>query len=217
MKDILIVGAGGLAREVAWLIKEINSVQTTWNLLGYVESDLSKIGKPVGSHSIVMDDEQLLASEQSVNVVIAIGNPKIILNVRKRLIQNPRLSFPNLIHPSLCWDRERIQMGIGNIFCAGNIFTTDIFLGDFNIFNLSSTYGHDAKIGMCNVINPGVNLSGNVILGDGCLIGTGAKILENLTIENYVIVGAGAVVTKNVTQGMTVVGVPARPLGLSGN
>lgn len=212
MNDIVIMGAGGFAREVGWLIKEINAINPIWNLLGYVEEDSSWVGRLVGSHTVIMDDQELLALEQPLNVVIAIGNPKIILNLRKKLIQNHYLSFPNLIHPSHCWDRERITLGVGNIFCAGNIFTTDISIGDFNVFNLASTYGHDAKIGIGNVINPGVNLSGNVVVGDGCFIGTGACILEKLTIGNYATVGAGAVVTRNVSEGVTVVGIPARPL-----
>jgi UDP-3-O-[3-hydroxymyristoyl] glucosamine N-acyltransferase len=78
--------------------------------------------------------------------------------------------------------------------------------------NLASTVGHDAEIGDCNVINPGVNLSGRVKVGNGCLIGTGACILENRSIRDKVIVGGDAVVTKDISAGLTVEGIPAKPL-----
>lgn len=37
MKNIVILGAGGFAREVAWLIEEINNKNAEWNLLGFIE------------------------------------------------------------------------------------------------------------------------------------------------------------------------------------
>lgn len=36
MRDIAIYGAGGFGRETACLIKEINSVKPTWNLIGFL-------------------------------------------------------------------------------------------------------------------------------------------------------------------------------------
>ena len=35
MRGIIIVGAGGFAREVAWLIEEINLKNQEWNLIGF--------------------------------------------------------------------------------------------------------------------------------------------------------------------------------------
>jgi serine acetyltransferase len=50
-----------------------------------------------------------------------------------------------------------------------------------------------------------------VAIGTGVLIGTGAQILQYLHIGPGATVGAGAVVTRNVPEGLTVIGVPARP------
>ena len=36
MKDIVIIGAGGFGREVAWLIEDINKIEPQWNILGFV-------------------------------------------------------------------------------------------------------------------------------------------------------------------------------------
>jgi acetyltransferase-like isoleucine patch superfamily enzyme len=59
---------------------------------------------------------------------------------------------------------------------------------------------------------PSANLSGNVTVEDGAFIGSGATILQGLTIGKGATVGAGAVVTRDVAPGLTVVGVPARPM-----
>ena len=44
MKKLLVVGAGGLGREVAQYIKDINNINPTYELLGFVDSDANKKG-----------------------------------------------------------------------------------------------------------------------------------------------------------------------------
>ena len=211
-RDIAIIGAGGFAREVAWLINDINQAAYVWNLLGYIESNSELVGQACGTSSIIGDDDFLMSYNRELAVVIGIGDPKVIERIHQRIKHQPNLRFPNLIHPSVIWDRAHVQLGCGNIICAGNILTTDIRIGSFNILNLASTYGHDVVIGDYCVINPGVNLSGRVRVGDACLLGTGAVVLERLVIGDHVTVGGGAVVTKNIESGLTVVGIPAKPI-----
>ena len=49
-------------------------------------------------------------------------------------------------------------------------------------------------------------------LGAGVFIGAGAKVLGGITVGDNVKIGANAVVVADVLSGMTVVGVPARPV-----
>jgi sugar O-acyltransferase (sialic acid O-acetyltransferase NeuD family) len=212
MKDIVIIGSGGLAKEVAFVIEEINKVNETWNILGYVDNDDSKVGSFCGKYQVIHTDSWFHEISDRIAVAIGIGTPEIRKKVVQQLIELPHLEFPNLIHPNFVGDLERISMGKGNIICAGNIFTTDITLGSHNYFNLDCTLGHDAIVGDYCVINPSVNISGGVTMGNNILIGTGAQILQYLNIEDYATVGAGAVVSKPVQEETTVVGIPAKPL-----
>ena len=210
MQDIVILGTGGFAREVAFLIEEINRVSPTWRILGLVEADERQVGTQIGKYSILCAESDL--AKRNVAATIGIGNPAIIKKIVENFKDYSNISFPNLIHPNTIGDRERISMGRGNIICAGNILTTDIQIGSFNIFNLNSTYGHDIQIGDYCVFNPGLNLSGGLKIGNSCLVGTGATILQYLSIGDGATIGGGAVVTKNVEAGVTVVGVPAKPI-----
>ena len=214
MNNIVILGAGGFAKEVAFLIDDINRAldQPEWKILGYIDADLEKKGTYNGKYPIIGDEDYLIAYDQDIYVVIGIGTPSIIRKVHEKLRRYDNMHFPNLIHPNVVMDVGRINLGEGNIICASNVFTTDITIGSCNIFNLNSTYGHDMVIGSYCVFNPGLSMSGRVTVEDDCLIGTKATVLEYLTIGMGATVGAGAVVTKHVEPGLTVVGVPAKPL-----
>ena len=43
MKDIIIMGAGDLGKDVAWLIERINEKTSEWNLLGFTEKPSRRI------------------------------------------------------------------------------------------------------------------------------------------------------------------------------
>lgn len=207
MNDIVILGSGGFAKEVAFLLEGLNKHEKQYNIIGYVDNEP---GTETGKYKIVGNDEWLLNLNREISVAIGIGNPTVIKKVISALSINKKIAFPNIIHPSVIADWDRIELGHGNIICAGNIFTTDIKIGSFNIFNLSCTLGHDSLIGSFNVVNPTANLSGGIEIGDRNLIGTGAQVLQYIRIGDEVILGAGAVASKDLVQPGVYIGIPAK-------
>lgn len=202
MKDLVIVGVGGFAKEVAWLVERINTKQSVWNFIGFIDND-------VNQPNVIGNDDYVLQSGKELYVAIAIGFSEIRERLYNKYKENPNVKFANLIDPSVILS-NRVMLGEGNIVCAGAIITVDVSIGNCNIINLDCTVGHDAIIEDCVTINPSVNVSGHTRICSGCNIGTGTQIIQGLTIGKDTIVGAGAVVNKNLPEYSKAVGVPAR-------
>lgn len=210
---LIILGTSGLAREMAQLVEQVNNYEHQWEFAGFVGQPTSEINKTLSYGPILGDDNWLIAQNFEASLVIGIGYPKLRAEVLARYLEHgDRFKYPNIIHPSVSLDYQRVELGCGNIITAGCVFTCDIKVGNFNLFNYCSTVGHDCLIGNFNVFNPGVNVSGGVCIGDHVLAGTGCQILQNMCVNNDAVIGAGAVVRNEVSAGQTVVGVPAKPL-----
>jgi sugar O-acyltransferase (sialic acid O-acetyltransferase NeuD family) len=198
--QLLIVGAGGLAREMAQLAR----------VLAIVGSD-----EPIQVDDTV--ETSMLESIAEVGftgvIVLGIGHPTRRLAAWQLWSAATRpANWPALIHPRADVG-DTTTIGEGSVVTSGVVTTTHVTVGRGVLLNLNVTVGHNAVIGDCCVVNPGATISGGVTLGEGVLVGTGANILEGLTVGSGATVGAGAVVSRDVAPGDVVVGVPARSRG----
>lgn len=211
MKDIAIFGVGGFGREVLALIKDINKMEPTWNIVGFFDDGYEK-GIMVNGYPNLGKTEDLNHWATPISLAVSIGSPVIKKKILDR-ITNPLVEYPTLIHPSV-WigDKEFVEVGKGCILCAGVMITTNVQIKDFVILNLQCTVGHDTVIKDYAAAMPSVNISGEVTIGEGVFVGTGAKISNRIEIGEYTIIGAGAVVAKALPARCTAVGVPAGPI-----
>ncbi len=213
-REVAIYGAGGFAREVAWLIQSCNEDRPTYEVVCFIDDNQA-------AHSTLLNGIPVLGLTAAherfphASVVGGIGTPRS----RQRTMDKAAavgFSFVTIIHPRV--ERSQwIEIGSGAVICAGSILTTNIVLKDHVQINLDCTIGHDVIMDDYATLAPGVHVSGNVHLGKRVYLGTGAVIINGtadapLVIGDDAIVGAGACVTKSVPVGLTVVGIPAKPL-----
>ena len=214
MKDIIICGAGGFGREVACLIKRINQVEPTWNLLGFTDPD-EKLWGTSNEYGKVLGDDSIINQWKSpVSVAISVGNPKLVRKIAES-IENTKVEFPNLIDPATqIMDKDNYQLGKGNIFTVGCIISIAVKIGDFNTFNCNVDLGHDDEIGSFNSFMPNVNISGGVKIGDGNFFGVKSTVLQYLKVGNDVTIGANSLVLRNTKDGFLYMGSPAKKIEL---
>lgn len=207
MKPLVILGAGGFARETLDVVDAINAVSPTWDMLGFiVDAQYGNVGDLVNGKPILGGFEWL-QQRSEVFVVCGVGAPDLRYRMVRQVsaIGNPSAT---LIHPSVIMTRW-ITIGNGSILTAGCILTNRIVVGDHVHLNLDCTVGHDVIMDNFVTLAPGVHISGNVHLQEGAYVGTGANVIEKKTIGSWSIIGAGSTVVKHVLANTTVVGTPA--------
>lgn len=209
MKDIVIFGASGFGKEVAFLIEDINKSRPEWRILGFLDDDPKKqntlcLGYPV------LGGTRWLEGRQGLFCAIGIGDPRVRRRIVRR-IEGYGVIFPCLIHPSVVM-HESVKMADGVIICAGNILTVEISIGRHCHLNLMNTVGHGAVIEDFCTVYPGVNISGDVTLEAGVSMGTGSEIIQGLRVGKGTIVGAGATVVNDLPPNVVAVGTPAKPI-----
>ncbi len=207
-EEIVIIGGGGLAREILTLIQATQN----WRAIGFYDDRLEKatLSKRLPVLGSICDLAKL---NKNLNAILAIGDVTAKASVLQQLAFNHSIQYPVLIHPqAILQDASSIQLGRGTILTAGCILTADIFVGEHVLINLATTIGHGTQIGNACSIMPGVNIAGEVIIGNEVLIGSGANILSGVKVGDGARIGSGAVVTKDVKPNSTVVGIPAREI-----
>ena len=214
MRRIAIIGAGGFARELRWLLSEIAADPSRryepFDVAGFLVSDRGKLG----SHdSDVLGEFDWLDDNRVDALAMGIGTPDARLRIANELKQRfPAIEWPAIVHPSVRFDAKSCKVEEGVILCAGVIATVNVVFEEFSMVDILSTIGHEARIGAGSAIYRSANISGGDEIGKGVLVGTGAQILQYLIVGDRAIVGAGSVVTKDVAPMTTVAGIPAKPL-----
>jgi len=207
MNPLVILGAGGFARETLDVVDAINAVSPKWDVFGFIVDREYGIPGTVVNDKPILGDFSWLQQHPEVYIVCGVGAPEIRQRMILQLSQSSR--FATLIHPSAVLTRW-MKIGDGTIITAGCIISNNVVIGNHVQINPSATVGHDVMINAFVSLGPGVLISGNVNIRDGAYIGTGANIIEKKTIGAWSIVGAGSTVVKNVPANTTVVGIPAQ-------
>jgi sugar O-acyltransferase (sialic acid O-acetyltransferase NeuD family) len=207
LKDLIIVGAGGFGREVAWLIEDINKENNEWNLLGFIDENIAIQGSIINGYR-VLGGLEYLNKNSNIYYVCAIGNS----NKRKKIVDKlskVHMNLSTLIHPSVIISKNS-DIGEGSILCASCIISVNVRVGRCVIINWDCTIGHDAVLENFVTLYPSVNISGNCNIDKCVEIGTGAQIIQGKNIGENSIIGAGSVVVRDIDKNKTAVGVPAK-------
>lgn len=205
MKDLIIIGGGGFAKEVIWLANDCNR-----KVKGVLDDSVQTHNTQVQG-ATVLGDVSTWMNYKDCEFIIAIGSPRTRQKVLEKMLTFGEPDFATLIHPSVRLSNT-VSIGEGSIICAGSILTADISLGKHNILNLNVTVGHECEFADYVTVAPMVAVSGNVKLQHLVEVGTGAVIRQGLELAEGSMLGMGGILTKNIPERMIYAGNPAKKL-----
>jgi sugar O-acyltransferase (sialic acid O-acetyltransferase NeuD family) len=143
-------------------------------------------------------------------VLVAIGDNRIRLD-KLAILKGAGAHFACLLHPSATVSRYATIEG-GTVVFAGAVVNAYARIGTGCILNTGCSVDHDCTLLAAVHVSPGAHLAGGVQVGEASWIGIGSCVRQSISIGAGVMVGAGAVVVADIVDGVTVVGVPARPM-----
>ena len=196
---IIIMGAGGLAREVHEYA-QIEGLKVDAFFDEGADGTSALRGLPILSNLI-----------PGAEVLIAVGDPK--LRQRFRLLAfavGCELAASLVCKPTHISPTALIEAGV--IVCPGAVVSCGARVCMNSVVHFNATVGHDVRLGEDSFVAPLASISGNATLGARSYVGTGSAIRQGVRLGLGAVIGAGAAVVKDVPAGTTVVGVPAMPI-----
>lgn len=208
MAALLILGAGGHGKVVADAALETGD----WDEIVFLD-DAWPEKNIIGCWPVAGNMQELCCwRDRCKDAVVAIGNNQLRMRLQARLVTGG-FNVVSVIHPAATVSRYA-TLGVGSVVFAGAVINVDATIGDGAIINTSATIDHDCILGVGVHVSPGAHLGGGTKVGDYSWIGIGASVKHLTSIGSNTIVGAGAVVLGDIPDGVTAIGMPARPFGM---
>ena len=208
MKNLIIIGAGGMGRTVYSNALESVGYGKEFVVKGFIDDNLQALDGFPNYPPVIGSIRDYQPQEDDV-FVSSIGGASRRACMEEIIRRGGE--FISLIHQTVRL-LTNAKLGKGNFIGAYTVIGNDAEIGDYNMIQSYSVIGHDAKIGNYNRIDTRVTCVGGVVIEDEVNIFTSAVISHNVVVETGSSVGAQSFVIKRVKAGTTVMGNPAKKL-----
>jgi len=208
---IIIFGRGGFAKEVAYLIENINANGGNWDIIGFLDvvensGDDFEYGYPVYQENLWLNSYR-----DKVFAVIAIGNGKKRSEVFSIIKKYTNIKLATLIDPNVAIGKGGV-IGEGSIITKNCSITVDTKIGKGVLLNIGSIIGHDSVVGDFTTVSPNAVLAGDTNIGNYCNFGSGSFVREGVKVVNEVTIAPLSGVYKDIVRPGTYSGNPARQI-----
>jgi len=208
MRKLVIVGAGGFGREVAWVVERVNAMTPTFELLGFCDDADSKREGEYGGYPLLGPLALLRKRSGGVGFICAIGNNRI----RQEVMAQGRAQGyepTSVLDPSAVI-APGVEIGKGSFVGIGSVVSIGSTLGEGVLVNHQVCIGHDVVVKDFAQVCPGVCVSGGCEIGEGALLGTLAGTIPLKRVGAWATVGAGVVALRDVAADASVVRITTR-------
>lgn len=175
MKNIVIIGAGDLGKEIVWLIEDINKITPTYLIAGFLDDDKQKHGKEFCWYRVLggLDYLEELSKKMPICAVVAVKDGK----TRKQIVE-AHPSFKNwetIVHPRATIAGSS-TIGEGSVLFPNTTVSVDSKLGRFGIYYVNSMISNDCRLGDYVTTMFGAAVLEHAEVSDGSFLEPGAIV-----------------------------------------
>jgi sugar O-acyltransferase (sialic acid O-acetyltransferase NeuD family) len=210
MKNLIIIGAGGMGRTIYSNALESIGYGDAFGIKGFIDDNLAALDGYEGYPPIIGTIKDYLPQEGDVFVSSIGGSAR--RSCMEEIIRRGG-EFIELIH-NTARIYQNVRLGKGNFIGAYTVIGNEAVVGDYNMIQSYTVIGHDARIGNWNRIDTHVTCVGGIVIEDETNIHTSAVINHGVTVGTGAHVGALSFVIRKVKPGTTVCGNPAKKLDI---
>lgn len=203
MKKIVIVGAGGFGREIAWVIERINAARPIFEILGFCDDAADKQNGVCGAYPLLGSFSEIKGRFGLVGFFCAIGNNRVRQEVTMNAYAQGHEPV-SVVDPTAVIAQD-VKTGRGCFVGIGSVVSVGSVIREGVIVNHQVCVGHDVMVGGFAQLCPGVCVSGGCEIGEGALLGTQAGTIPLKRVGAWATVGAGMTALRDVEDGATVV------------
>ncbi|RUO46613.1 acetyltransferase [Pseudidiomarina aquimaris] len=209
MSRLILIGAGGFAREVLEWASDTNEITANHLITHYLDDKHADL-KSFGYNLDFLGDITNFKPEKSDRFLLGVGSPEAKRNILKKFA-GYKAQFQTLIHPTAVITRTS-NIGVGTIVCPFSVLSANTRIGNFVTLNCYTSIGHDAVIGDFSTLSSHVDITGAVQIGESCFLGSGARVVPKKKIGNRVNIGAGCTIQSSIKGSGTYYTAPAKKL-----
>lgn len=206
MKQLLILGAGGMGKEMFYIAKSCQGYGTEFEIKGFLDFPNSDWNTNIYPPILGLEDEYEIQPNDVFTC--SIGEMKLKKKICEKM-KTRGARFQTLI----CKDAQvnvTAVVGEGTIIDHFSIVGSDTVIGENCLIQAYSVIGHDCEVGNYVRIDNQCTCVGGTKMLNGSTVHTGSVINHGVVVGENAVVGACSFVIRKVNPNTTVQGNPAR-------
>ena len=210
MRQLVIIGAGGMGREVYHLATECEGYGVDFDIKGFLDDNINALDGFEFPYPPVLSTISDYNIEEEDVFACSIGNVHTKVKIVEH-VESKGGKFINLIHPNVQINKTT-KLGGGLLVFHDVHVGCDAKIGNHVMLQSYAAIGHDVVIGDFCRIDPKASVIGGVHMGNRVTLHTMSLLNHKVCVGDDATVGAMSFVVRKVKPGTTVFGIPAKEI-----
>lgn len=206
MRSVILIGAGGLAREVVALLEWSQDYKPT----GLLDDNHALHGTDIAGLPVLGGVDSVRDHDES-DLLVCAGSGKSRRAIVDRLhgMGVDECRYATVVAPDVQVSSDS-SIGAGSIILAGSVLTASVAVGRHNVLMPHSVCTHDNRLGDYVTLCAGVALGGHAVVAHEAYLGMNSSVRQHVQIGACAVLGMGSVLLTDLPADEIWAGNPAR-------